>query len=120
MMESAKKIGKVLQQLRLARNESQKDAAFEAGVSLSSLQRLEDGSNVGLHVLMAMLDYYQHSEAVITLLSPADTLSPLAYEASSQRAQKKQARRRRASSKTQLASVIPSKPPVWPEDKQDD
>lgn len=56
MNRLAERLGRGLAAERLSRNLTQDQLATEAGVSLSTLRRLEDGTNVSLDSLIRVMD----------------------------------------------------------------
>ena len=72
----AARIGRGLAAERLSRNLTQAQLATEAGLSLSTLRRLEDGKNVSLDNLIRVMDALQIAGR-LDALTPALDIRPV-------------------------------------------
>lgn len=72
----AARIGRGLAAERLSRNLTQAQLATEAGLSLSTLRRLEDGKNVSLDNLIRVMDALQIASR-LDALTPALDIRPV-------------------------------------------
>lgn len=88
---------------RLGRNLTQKQLALEAGVSLSTIRRLEDGANVSLEAMIGILDSLGLADRLETLVPSLD-VRPV------ERAKMRGRERRRASPK---AAPAPASDWAW-------
>ena len=69
-------IGERVRQIRLNRNETQGDLAEQAGVSVETVRKLEDGGNVSLTTLIRLLRALGMLDGIDTLI-PEPGLSPI-------------------------------------------
>jgi len=72
----AERLGRGLAAERLSRNLTQAQLATEAGVSLSTLRRLEDGKNISLDNLIRVMDALQIAGR-LDALTPALDIRPV-------------------------------------------
>lgn len=72
----AERLGRGLAAERLSRNLTQAQLATEAGLSLSTLRRLEDGKNISLDNLIRVMDALQIAGR-LEALTPALDIRPI-------------------------------------------
>jgi putative transcriptional regulator len=102
-------VGQRLTQARLAHNWSQKELANEAGVSKSTIERLEAGQSVKSSSLIRLL-------RALDLLDSLDSLVPEALPSPVERLQLQGRRRRRASAPRGTDPHPPAQPWRWGDD----
>jgi transcriptional regulator with XRE-family HTH domain len=98
-------LGSRIKQLRLSKNKDQQQCAFEAGISLRTLSRLENGHSVSLEAVLKVIRTLGLIER-LDLLLPTIEISPV------QQAKNKHKKpRRRASNRRNVSSTAqqPSK-----------
>lgn len=104
-----KEVGSRISQLRLNKNFSQQKLAEEAGVSHSTINRIENGSSIQFSTLirvMRTLDLLDNMDVLI----PEPTASPI------QQLNLKGRSRKRASKETKV--IAPTKPWAWQDDAE--
>ncbi|MBX9742257.1 MAG: helix-turn-helix domain-containing protein [Chthoniobacterales bacterium] len=87
-------LGHKITSLRLQKNWTQRDLSVQAGVSKSTLERLERGSSIQLAGFMRILRSLELLEAFRSLF-PAETISPMT-QVQLQRQQRQRASRSKA------------------------
>ena len=107
MQTSQHEFGKLIAAQRIQQNRQQKALAYEAGVSLRTLQRLERGESVGLDAFIKVLQALGLKESLFELLDASPSPNTL-----KQNRGKERKRVRQSNSSTANETDW-----VWPEDQ---
>lgn len=91
IFDRAKRLGERLAAQRLSRNQTQRQMAESAGVSLNTLRRLESGENASLDTLIRVLGALDLGDRLDALAPPAD-VRPVDRVRSAARAERRRAR----------------------------
>ena len=112
--EELKSLGKSLAKLRIDQNIQQANLAYEAGISVRTLQRLENGENVRVDALLKILQRVGRLRALNETLNPPLPPYQLARQQKNKRSNQKRRRVRTPRTRNQVREPIW----VWPEDKE--
>lgn len=89
--DRSRRLGERLAAQRLTRNQTQRQLAESAGVSLNTLRRLESGENASLDTLIRVLEALDLGDRLNALAPPSD-VRPVDRVRNTARAERKRAR----------------------------